>query len=76
MWFLLFILTYLSILSTQKIAHIYYTSQIYSKSRNNEETKWADDSSIKHDIANDAIHRASNNFLATSYLELEDLQEH
>lgn len=63
-------------LNEQKKELIYYTSQIYSKSRDKENVKWVEDSSIKHNIASDDIRQASSYHLASSYLELEDLLEH
>jgi hypothetical protein len=62
-------------LSSKKEKLLHYTSQIYSKSRGNENLEWVEDSTAKHDIATDATRQASSFYLASSYLELEALWE-
>lgn len=62
-------------LTSKKEKLLHYTSQIYSKSRGNENLEWVEDSAAKHDIATDATRQASSFYLASSYLELEALWE-
>ncbi len=53
-----------------------FTGTMYSKSRDQDEysSPWSEDSAVKHDAVTDAIQKASNDYLAFSYTQLEGLK--
>jgi hypothetical protein len=61
-------------LGSEEIRRMELAGTKYSKSRDEDASIWSGDSSLKHDSATDAIHKASNDYLAFSYIELEGIK--
>jgi hypothetical protein len=61
-------------LGTKEVRRMEHTRTIYSKSRE-EEIAWVADSAKKQDLATDAIRKASTDYLAFSYVQLEDVRK-
>ena len=61
------------ILSSDEIRRMEFASTIYSKARD-EDLKWTEDSQSKQDSASYEIHRASLDYLAFTYTQLETIK--
>jgi|AntRauTorckE5430_2_1112549.scaffolds.fasta_scaffold07902_1 hypothetical protein len=61
-------------LDNEGVKRIEYASTMKSKSRDGGMT-WVEDSAQKHDLATDAMHKASTDYLAFSYIQLEDARK-
>jgi len=61
-------------LGTKEVRRMEHARTIYSKSRD-EEIAWVEDGVKKQDLATDTIRKASTDYLAFSYVQLEDARK-